>query len=68
MEDLKGKRAVTGADKKKVIEKVLEAWLKVPDLRLCQLLQLSANKEDIFYIEDLEIAKIVTDFAHERIA
>jgi hypothetical protein len=50
---MEGRRARTEADKREVIERLLEAWKKAPMLRLGQLLCNSADKgHRLFYLED----------------
>jgi len=55
---MNGSRARTEADKREIIERLLEAWKKAPMLRLGQLLCNSADKgHRLFYLEDSALAE-----------
>lgn len=42
-----------------ILKKIEKIWLNNSDLRLCQLIQNCFGKEDIYYIEDKELIKIL---------
>lgn len=57
-------RAQTDEQKREVIEALLAAWLSVPSMRLCQLIE-NAKPEalaDTYYIEDLALVRLVHEF------
>lgn len=60
-------RATTPEQKRVVIERLYECWLKQPELRLGQLIvnatyEVHQRSGDIFYVEDEELVKLVEDF------
>jgi len=61
-------RANTPEEKKKIITELLEAWLKVPELRLGQLIECAKPKslDDIFYIEDETLIKNIQKFIKDN--
>lgn len=46
-------------------ERLAEAWEKLPDLRLGQLLVDSLNGKDPFYIEDEDLIRMLERFVRE---
>jgi|AntRauMFilla1563_2_1112583.scaffolds.fasta_scaffold05793_3 hypothetical protein len=61
-------RAFTPEEKKVILDDLLEAWLKVPELRLGQLLECAKPKglDDIFYIEDKTLIKNIQKFIKDN--
>lgn len=64
-------RALTPAAKREIVERLLVAWLKVPDQRLGQLIANSFGRRygfspDIFVTEDETLADAVERFAKEK--
>jgi hypothetical protein len=60
------KRATTPEQKHEIIERLLNVWLSVPELRLGQLIDngipfRADGESDIFYIEDYELIECVED-------
>lgn len=52
------KRAQTPEQKREVIDRLYDAWLRSPDLRLGQLVSLiTPNGGDPFYIEDFTLVE-----------
>lgn len=46
-------RALTPSQKREVVERILSAWERVPDLRLGQLIEQAVRaRGDLFYVED----------------
>lgn len=46
-------RALTPEQKREMVEQILRAWERVPDLRLGQLIdQAVRGRGDLFYVED----------------
>jgi hypothetical protein len=62
-------RAQTPQQKREVMEKLLAAWLKAPELRLGQLVDnamyLCAGSRTLFYVEDTFLVEIVEDFTNK---
>lgn len=62
-------RAVTPEQKREVIERLLAAWMRAPDLRLGQLISnsvyepVSGRMVDLFTIEDVVFVESVERFA-----
>lgn len=61
-------RAITPAEKAIITGRLLAAWLKVPGLRLGQLIVNAVNNSSgadfpVFYAEDEELAVMVERFA-----
>jgi len=53
-------RAESTEDKKAIISRLYIAWLKKPQLRLGQLLEVSIPSDrDLFYVEDYELINLV---------
>lgn len=61
-------RANTPEEKKQVIDRLYYAWLSVPDLRLGQFLECAKpkNLDDLFYIEDNDLANHIEKFVEEN--
>ena len=59
-----GKRANTPEEKKEVIDRLYDAWLLVPELRLGQLLECvkPQNLDDLFNIEDFTLIEETEKF------
>lgn len=56
-------RAYTLAEKKAVLDAVLEAWSDAKDLRLGQLLVCATpTDKDLFYIEDFRLVGLLAEF------
>ncbi len=58
------KRATTKIQKREVIERLLDVWLSVPELRLGQLIDTGVpcgDKRDLFYIEDYDLLHEIED-------
>lgn len=55
-------RAVTDANKRDVIEKILTAWKRAPELRLGQLMVNAMSNMDIFMLEDGALAERIEAF------
>ena len=56
-------------DKSKIIGRIFRAWLDFPDLRFGEFLQRASAKNslnDIFYIEDEELACRCEEFAKNK--
>jgi uncharacterized protein YihD (DUF1040 family) len=50
-----------------VLEALKKAWEVNPDTRLCQLISnLTTESEDIFYVEDSEILKLLKTHINDR--
>lgn len=64
MVEIKG-RAITPEQKREVIERIYNAWLKAPQQRLGQLISNATyNKntiKDIFYVEDEDLAEKIEE-------
>jgi len=56
-------RAQTVRQKREVIEKLMKAWVRLPDLRLGQLLTNALGDRDLFYIEDDALALAASTYA-----
>ncbi len=60
---MKFKRAITNEQKREIIERLYNAWIKEPDLRLGQLLhnELITNEYvsniPLFYVEDYDLVE-----------
>ena len=52
-------RAESDDDKRQIVDRILDVWLRNPELRLGQLL---TNTGGIYYTEDFTLAKRVEDF------
>jgi len=50
-----------------LLEQLKTLWLKQPDLRLCQLLHSLTKQNDIFYVEDKGILKLIKEKLEGRI-
>lgn len=64
------KRAHTDAEKRAVIERLYEAWCRIPEYRLSQLLVnaigVTNPVPEIFYREDADVVRDVERFIEER--
>lgn len=60
-------RALTSALKRNVMERILKAWEKSPELRLGQLIESSmdSNRVSLFYEEDLTLTEKIEAFAEK---
>ena len=45
----------------RVLKKVGRIWKKMPDLRMCQLLYFITGLDDMFYVEDDQLEKLIKD-------
>jgi len=53
-------RARSVQEKKEIIQRLLSAWVSLPDLRLGQLIDISEPADkDLFYIEDDELISLI---------
>lgn len=54
-------RAVTDEQKRAVMERLLAAWMRMPMLRLGQLLEAATDQEEtaVFFVEDDALARCV---------
>lgn len=59
------RRANADYEKSLVMERLLSAWLKVPSMRLGQLLVCAAAQPDIFYVEDYDLTEAAEALAAE---
>jgi hypothetical protein len=59
-------RAVTPEQKRAVVERLYAAWLKVPNLRLGQLIANAVDGGEIFYVPDGGLADDVESYAYPR--
>lgn len=63
-------RAATPEKKKEVVDRILNAWLDVPNMRLGQFIEDARsyyrNSAPMFYIEDLDIVDILETFARAQ--
>ena len=50
----------------KMINLIYKIWKKNPDLRLGQLIDNAINKENIFYIEDIDLERQLKNFYKEK--
>jgi hypothetical protein len=55
-------RATENWQKRDVLEKILDSWLALPELRLGQLLQNAIGNAELFYIEDYDLVNDVVSF------
>lgn len=59
-------RAITEEQKKEVLEKIFQLWMKYPEMRLGQLIEnarlYTGEGKDLFYIEDYPLAGIIDRF------
>lgn len=57
--------AYTPEEKRRTVDALYDAWCKVPELRLGQLIVNATNAEcaRVFYVEDNTLAHVVKDFA-----
>lgn len=53
------KRALTDVMKKEICRVLYEVWIMNPELRLGQLISNKISPQDIFYIEDFDLIKLV---------
>ncbi len=53
------KRALTDVMKKEICQVIYEVWIMNPELRLGQLISNKISPQDLFYIEDFELIKLV---------
>ncbi len=78
-EELLKQRATTEQQKREVIERLYTAWLKMPDLRLGQLIgntknhfnqnrtsDLDKHMDFLFYIEDFGLVKEIESFINQQ--
>lgn len=56
-------RARTPEQKRAIMERVLAAWLRLPEQRLCQLIVNACHRSDVFYVEDEPLAERVEGFS-----
>lgn len=56
---MKSKRAITLEQKRAIIERLLQVWLKNPELRLGQLIWNKTCNSDFFYDEDEDFMKLL---------
>jgi hypothetical protein len=61
-----GERALTVTQKRAIVDAVLKQWLRMPELRLGQLID-NALAGDLFYAEDSEIAPALERFVDASI-
>lgn len=54
-------RAVTREQKQAVMDRLLDAWLRVPELRLGQLIATSRASTEIFYTEDTALLEAIEE-------
>lgn len=47
-------------------QRILRAWLKVPELRLAQLIANTFEDESIFYVEDEVLASEIEEFVKKH--
>lgn len=61
-------RANTPEDKREVMERLYNAWMDVPDLRLGQLIcgVFGTRLESVFYFEDFLLIKQIESFVLEH--
>jgi hypothetical protein len=50
-------RAITDEQKRAVVERLLAAWQRRPELRLGQLLVAGTPGYDVFYVEDADLVR-----------
>lgn len=59
-------RAITEEQKKEVLEKIFQFWIKYPEMRLGQLIENARlyidEGKDLFYIEDYALIEILDQF------
>lgn len=63
------KRANTNEQKKEILEHLLEIWVKVPELRLGQLLgnvYHAPSGGDPYYVEDYDLIHEIEEFYQSR--
>jgi hypothetical protein len=57
-------RAETDEQKKHVMDRLLDAWKKIPELRLGQLINNAiGNEQNLFYYEDFDLVREAEQFA-----
>jgi hypothetical protein len=55
-------RAHNEDQKKEICDRLYQAWIKNPDLRLAQLILIKTYKlYDIFYVDDYELIELIED-------
>jgi hypothetical protein len=59
------RRAMTPEQKRAVVERLLTAWSKYPELRLGQLIDCALGDRTLFHVEDLGIAELVEQFVRK---
>lgn len=59
-------RAVTDEQKRVVMERLLAAWMKMPELRLGQLLVAGVTGRDVFYVEDETLVRCAERLVEEE--
>ena len=52
-------RAETPAQKRIITDRLLDAWLRCPEMRLSQLIVAATGGQDIFYEEDAPLVTLV---------
>lgn len=60
-EDMPG-RALTPEQKKEITDRLLAAWLRVPAMRLGQLIMNATSGRDIFYAEDYPLIREIEEW------
>lgn len=63
-------RAVTPEQKKDATDRILNAWLDVPNLRLGQFIENARsfyrNSAPMFYVEDMDLVDILETYARAQ--
>ncbi len=59
------KRANTAKQKRKIVEKLLDAWISKSELRFGQFICCAVHDKDLFNIEDYDLVELVEKFAEE---
>jgi hypothetical protein len=57
-------RALTDEHKRAVLDRILAAWVRVPDQRLTQLIVNATGRSDPYHVEDEAVADAVESFAN----
>jgi len=55
-------RAVTKSKKKRIMKQILKSWLKIPELRLGQIIYIAIKDKDLFNIEDYVLMNKIKDY------
>lgn len=59
-------RAYTPKQKKELLDRLYQAWMKAPELRLGQLISASQTTTGLFYVEDKDFIGAIEELCREH--